>query len=120
MGALGLNGCDGEGVPWTYHFTDNTRNIPPGGMPSRASALAGTLACSGSAAAFADPWLAGRGLAPASVVHGFLVAVGGRLDLEGGVFDADFEVFGDAALQVGQDGGGVPVLHAGVLDGDVG
>jgi hypothetical protein len=36
------------------------------------------------------------------------------------VFDADVEVFGDAALQVRQDPGGVSVGHATVLDGDLG
>jgi hypothetical protein len=120
MGALGLNGCDGEGLPWTYHFTDNTRNIPPGGMSVKGFRLGRNLGLFRFGGSLRGPVVAGRGLILASVVHGFLVTVGGRLDLEGGVFDADFEVFGDAALQVGQDGGCVPVLHAGVLDGDVG
>ncbi|CAH0224681.1 hypothetical protein SRABI83_02467 [Arthrobacter sp. Bi83] len=30
---LGLNGCNGPGrEAWTNHFTDNTINIPQGGM----------------------------------------------------------------------------------------
>jgi hypothetical protein len=38
-----LNGCDGEEVPWTNHFTDNTMNIPPGGMFVKDKALIAEL-----------------------------------------------------------------------------
>lgn len=48
-----------------------------------------------------------------------LVAVGGGLELEGGMFDGDVEVLGHAFLQLGEDVMGLPVGEAFVLQGHV-
>ena len=46
--------------------------------------------------------------------------MGGGFDLEGGVFDADVEVFGDAGLEVPKLLGDVPLREAGFVDDDMG